>query len=263
MKIAILSDIHGNIHALEAVVADAMEKGAGQLLNLGDILYGPIAPRATYDFLMSRDMVTISGNQDRQIYDATPDEIATNPTMRFISDDLGSEPIDWLRHLPFDYQLNDDIYLCHGTPDDDLVYLLEDVSTGHARVRDDSAILELLAGNTSPVILCGHTHIPRSVTLSTGQLVVNPGSVGLPAYDDELPVPHVMENFRPHASYALLEKRGKGWLIGHHSVPYDWELATEKARARGRLDWAHSLSTGRAMETGCGEGRGALGIMVL
>jgi predicted phosphodiesterase len=71
VRIAALSDIHTNVFALEAVIADIKQYGVDITVNLGDILYGPIAPRATCDLLMEYDFVTIRGNQDRQIYEAT------------------------------------------------------------------------------------------------------------------------------------------------------------------------------------------------
>ena len=247
MKLAVLSDIHSNVFALQAVLSHAGRRGVNQLINLGDILYGPIAPRATYDLLQKHNFVTISGNQDRQIWQADQQAIDSNPTMQFILQDLGQEPLDWMRQLPFDYQLNDEVYLCHGTPADDLIYLLEQVESGRPVLRDDAAIIELLAGQTAPVILCGHTHIPRSVRLSTGQMIVNPGSVGLPAYTDDEPCLHSMENYSPHASYALLEKRHDQWLVEHVKVPYDAGAAAAEARLREREDWVQFLSTGRGL----------------
>lgn len=88
-RFAVLSDIHGNVWALEAILSHARSKGADRFINLGDTLYGPLAPRATYDRLQSENIITIRGNQDRQIYEATQDEIAANPTLQFILADLG------------------------------------------------------------------------------------------------------------------------------------------------------------------------------
>lgn len=144
MRIAVLSDIHSNIFALEAVIRDAKKREAGVMLNLGDILYGPIAPRATYELLMQHQFVTIRGNQDRQTYEATNTEIDSNPTMQFILEDLGDEPLAWMKALPFDIQLTDEVYLCHGTPTDDLVYLLENVESGFAKIRSNNEIVKLL-----------------------------------------------------------------------------------------------------------------------
>ncbi|NTS78206.1 metallophosphoesterase family protein [Catenovulum sp. SM1970] len=245
MRIALLSDIHSNVFALDAVIKDLANRNVDLKANLGDILYGPIAPRATFEMLMEHDFVTISGNQDRQIYQSTDEEIASNPTLQFILDDLGTQPLAWMKSLPFDMQVNEEVYLCHGTPEDDLVYLLEDVSKGYAQLRSDNEIINLLAGQQSKLICCGHTHTPRAVHLSSGQLVVNPGSVGLQAYTDEEPVVHSMENFNHYAAYSIVEKSALGWVVQHINVPYDFERAVKESKKRNRSDWAHFLSTGR------------------
>lgn len=245
MRIAILSDIHSNVFALEAVLADIELQQVDQLVNLGDILYGPIAPKATYNLLQQHDFITICGNQDRQIFQATAQEIASSPTMEFIVKDLGQAPLAWMQSLPFDQQLNDEIYLCHGTPNNDLIYLLEDISSGAAILRDDAQIIELLGQQRSSLILCGHTHTPRAVKLSTNQLIVNPGSVGLQAYTDDEPVVHSMENYSPHANYAIVEQTNHGWIVEQRRVPYDVTAAVEACKLRDRHDWIHFLTTGR------------------
>lgn len=83
VTIAAISDIHSNFFALEAVLKDIKQRNANQIVNLGDILYGPIAPKATYELLMEhqKDIITIRGNQDRQIYEATTADIDSNPTL--------------------------------------------------------------------------------------------------------------------------------------------------------------------------------------
>jgi len=247
-KFAVLSDIHSNIFALKAVVEDAKSKGITQFINLGDILYGPISPKETYNYLIEQNFITISGNQDRQIYEATDAEILSNPTMQFILKELGQEPLSWMKDLPFDLQINKDIYICHGTPTDDLVYLLEDVSSGSAKVRSDRDIIDLLGGQKSKIILCGHTHTPRCVQLSTGQMIINPGSVGLQAYTDDEPFKHSMENFTPQASYAILEQsQKKQWSVSFLKVDYDIASAVNAAKNQNRNDWGHFLSTGRCL----------------
>lgn len=251
--IAAISDIHSNIFALEAVLADIKRREVDEIVNLGDILYGPIAPKATYDLLMTYrdDITTIRGNQDRQIYEAKAAEIGNNATMAFIIEELPKAAIEWMRALPFDYHLSKDIYLCHGSPTDDMVYLLEDIETGQPTVRNDTDILALLNGIDSTVIVCGHTHIPRTITLSTGQIIINTGSVGYPAYEDDLPIVHRMQTYSPHASYALIKcvdtKQGKRWQTEHIKVPYNYEAAAELAAMNGREDWAFALRTGRVL----------------
>ena len=78
-----------------------------------------------------------------------------------------------------------------------------------------------------------------------GRLVINPGSVGLPAYDHDVPWPHVMEAGSPHARYALLTRGAEGWQIDQVLVPYPWEEAAAQARRNGRPDWGEWIATGR------------------
>ena len=139
----------------------------------------------------------------------------------------------------------DEVFACHGSPHSDMVYLLEDITHGFPVVKSEEAILSDLKGTSFPVILCGHTHIPRVVQLSSGAVIVNPGSVGVPAYDDDLPHYHRMQNYSPLASYAIIEKRKDTWPMELLKVPYDPTLAVEQAQRQGRNDWAYWLATGR------------------
>ena len=77
-----------------------------------------------------------------------------------------------------------------------------------------------------------------------GRLVVNPGSVGCPGYDDAAPVHHIMQAATPDACYAVLEKRGARWHVSFRLVPYDHDAMADLARARGRSEWASALATG-------------------
>lgn len=156
----------------------------------------------------------------------------------------------WLSELPISMALNSDVGLCHGTPQSDLQYWLETVVPGFERagnlgVRAASAaeVAAPLGSVTQPVVLCGHTHVPRIV--QCGQtLIVNPGSVGLPAYDDSHPYPHVIENGAPHARYAVLEKTASGWQADLRAVPYDHLAQARVAQQHQRPDWANALATG-------------------
>jgi putative phosphoesterase len=245
-SIAILADIHANIWALDAVLSDVHRRGADVLLNLGDVLYGGLEPRATFERLQREDvLLTVRGNQDRQIYDASERERRSNPTLDFVIRDLGVAAVEWLRSIPETAVFENEVFLCHGTPFSDETYLLEDVSSGRPLLKPEGEILRLLGDVRHPVILCGHTHIPRLVRLASGQIILNPGSVGLPAYSDDQPVPHAMENYSPHASYAILTRANGGWDVAFHKVAYDHEKASQVAASRGRSDWATSILTGR------------------
>lgn len=94
------------------------------------------------------------------------------------------------------------------------------------------------------MILCGHTHQPRSVKILGELLIVNPGSVGLPAYSDEIPFLHTIETGTPDAHYALLERVGNQWISSLISVPYDYQAMVKLAESRHFMDWACALRTG-------------------
>ncbi len=245
-ELGVIADIHGNALALQAVVEHAHERGVERFVNLGDILYGPLQPLATYNILQQMNVVaTIAGNEDRRVFAATPEEISTDLTLAFVIEQLGPGPSAWLRSLPATAAVDDDFFLCHGTPASDTTYLLEDVSRGTPTVRDEQAILRLLEKVRQPTVLCGHSHLPRLVRLAGGQMIVNPGSVGLPAYSDDAPLVHVMETHASHASYATVRKGQSGWDVCFHRVDYPWDLAAKQALERNRTDWAHAIATGR------------------
>ena len=99
------------------------------------------------------------------------------------------------------------------------------------------------------VVLCGHSHKPELIRLPDGVLLLNPGSVGCPAYDDPSAPAHLSEAGSPHARYALLEFRhGEGWGNDAEktfvALSYAHEQAACRAQASGRADWAHALRTG-------------------
>ncbi|MGP9493246.1 metallophosphoesterase family protein [Psychrobacter sp. AOP7-B1-24] len=111
--------------------------------------------------------------------------------------------------------------------------------------------MALLSGIDSTVVVCGHTHIPRTVRLSTGQMVINTGSVGYPAYEDDLPNIHSMQTYSPHANYAIIScvetEQAVRWQTEHIQIPYDYEAAVQLASQNGREDWAFALRTGRVL----------------
>ncbi len=253
MKLAVISDIHGNLLALQAVLADIARQGIEQTVNLGDILSGPLQPAETADLLMAQAFPTIRGNHERQVLtllDRPDGPLDQSTTDGYTVRQLRPAHLAWLRGLPASLALNADVLLCHGTPASDLQYWLETVVPGFGqegspgvRAATSAEVAARLGPATHPVVLCGHTHVPRLVQ-SGGVLVVNPGSVGLPAYDDEHPHPHVIENGAPHARYAVLEKTAQGWQVDLRAVPYDHLAQAAVAARNGREDWAHALATG-------------------
>lgn len=245
MRFAAIADIHGNALALEAALADIDAQGITAIINLGDVFSGPLDAGSTARLLRERPMPTVRGNHDRYLIEQLPE--AMGPSDRVAYDQLAPQDLDWLRTLPFSLSPFRGVYACHATPLVDDQYWMERVrengSIGQASLAEIEAQLNAEARQVQ-LILCAHTHLARTVTLSSGALLVNPGSIGCPAYDDVLPVPHHMQTGTPMASYAVLEKPDNQWRATLRWVPYDHASAAAQARAHGRHDWAGGLETG-------------------
>ncbi|WP_374338117.1 metallophosphoesterase [Leeia sp.] len=239
MRIAVLSDIHGNLLALEAVVADLRRQGCDAVVNLGDTVSGPLQPQETAQFLMAQPgWVHVAGNHERQLLNLHP---GSGPSDRYAREQLGEAELAWLAAQHHSQRLTDEVWLCHGSPGSDVTTLLQ---TGE-RPASPQEIEARLGHVSAELILCGHSHIPRNVRTRQGQWIVNPGSVGLQAYRDDHPWPHVVENGSPDARYALVERLAAGqWRVELRSVPYAHEAAAALAVQRQRLEWAQALRTG-------------------
>lgn len=243
MKIAALSDIHGNLAALDAVLRHVRSQGADLIVNLGDIVSGSLQPRETADRLMALDLPTVRGNHERQVLASELADMRESD--RFARAALRADQLDWIARLPATLRIADDVLMVHGTPASDLDYFLETVTEAGCRAATQAEVERRAGSGPERLILCGHTHVPRSATLGDGRLVVNPGSVGLQAYEDSHPWPHRIETGSPHARYATLTRTKSGWNVEFHAVEYDWDAAADLARANGRADWVMALREGR------------------
>ena len=237
-RIAVLSDIHGNLPALEAVVADAEARGCTRFLNLGDILSGPLWPAETADWLMARDWPTIAGNHERQLLHIPPARM--NDSDAFTWSHLSEAQLRWLDALPATLAL-EALFLCHGTPGSDLEHFLETLEQDRLRRATEAEVANRLGDRAEPLTLCGHSHIAGLSRLADGRRVANPGSVGLQGYHDDHPHPYVVEGEDARARYAIVEATE----ITFHAVEYDHAAAAEKAGREGRDDWARALATGK------------------
>jgi predicted phosphodiesterase len=242
-QIAVIADIHGNTWALDVVLADIARRGIARIVNLGDCVYGSLDPAGAAQRLMSGAIISIAGNQDRQVFHDSEEERRSRDH-QYVTGQMSEAQLSWLEQLP-PTQVVGDVFLCHGTPESDMTYLLEHVVEQGVFLRDAAAISADLADVRQEVVVCGHSHVPRTVWLPNGQLVVNPGSVGIPAYGDALPHPHVMEAGSPHARYAILSRQAAGWGVEHVALPYAWDAAADVARRNGRPDRARWIETGR------------------
>jgi predicted phosphodiesterase len=243
MKIAVLSDIHGNLAALDAVLDDIEAHNVDLIVNLGDSLSGPLQPRETASRLMALGLPTIRGNHERQLLD--PNKARMGLSDRFAAEAITEAQRAWIAALPGTLRIPGGVQLVHGTPASDLDYFLETVEEGGCRPAIIEEVVARLGTTDASLVICGHTHLPRIVRLPDGRQIVNPGSVGLQAYEDTRPCHHVMEAGSPHARYAVVARTDGEWSAQLLEVAYDWETAAGLAAARGRDDWARALRTGR------------------
>jgi putative phosphoesterase len=195
VRVAALYDVHGNLPALDAVLA---EVDADVILVGGDAVAGPW-PAETLARLrgLERDVHFIRGNADREIAEQTPG-LAPPHLMEFVRSRLSAEEIDFLGSLPLTESVAvdglGDVLFCHATPRND-----EEIFT---RISPDDRWRAALDGVDADVVVCGHTHIQFDRRIDDIRLV-NAGSVGMP-YEHE-----------PGAYWALL-----GPDVGLRRTPY-------------------------------------------
>lgn len=236
LRIAVVSDIHGNLPALEAVVKDIARQGVDLVVNLGDSLSGPLMPKETAQFLMARNWLHLAGNHERQLLNFHSESGSSDA---YAHAQLSPHEFAWMASLRPIEKYAADVVMCHGTPTSDVVGLLQ---TSESAATPEE-IEERLGSCREALVVCGHTHVPRSVRQGL-QLLVNPGSVGLQAYADERPYPHTVATGSPDARYAIVEKLGNAWRSCLITVPYPHRDMARLARLRGRPDWEVALLRG-------------------
>ncbi|AYM11471.1 MULTISPECIES: metallophosphoesterase family protein [Rhizobium/Agrobacterium group] len=243
MIFAAIADIHGNCAALEAVLEDIASLGIKDVVNLGDCFSGPLEAGFTGDVLVGNWIPSVLGNHDRELIERAPEEMGS--WERPAHAQLTAAHLDWLHTLPFSMVFKDVAYCCHGSPRGDLEYWLETLSPeGVLKLRPLSEIEAMADGITQPLMLCGHTHIARTVQLSDGRLIVNPGSVGCPGWKDDTPFDHHVEVGHPLASYAVLEETARGWQVYFRQIRYDNLAMAEMAKVNGIPYLADALENG-------------------
>jgi putative phosphoesterase len=199
MPVAALYDVHGNLPALEAVLAEIPD-GATILVG-GDVVAGGAQPSETLERLraLGDRVVWIRGNADRELTPGEPG-LAPEGALDATRAALTGEQIAFLYANPPTAQIGRVLY-CHATPRNDVDIFTERTS--------DEPLIPIFQNVDADVIVCGHTHMQFERTIA-GKRVINAGSVGLP-YDDE---------------------PGAYWLLDfeHRRTDYDGAPAPEQSR---------------------------------
>lgn len=235
MRIAVISDVHGNAPALDAVLENIANEQFDAVVCLGDHVSGPIDPKGAAERLMALGATCIRGNHDRWVLDSArrADPMSSDA---FARERLDGEQMAWLAGMPATARVGDEVFLCHGTPGNDEVAWLDNFYDGRTTTLPSEAEVAAEAeGIASAVILCGHTHIARTLRLTDGRLIVNPGSVGMQ-----------LVRGSPDAHYGIVEKRRHGWQTALIAVPYDTEAAARMAEANGFPSWGGAIRHGWA-----------------
>jgi predicted phosphodiesterase len=176
--VAVLSDVHGVLPVLEAVLAEPDVEAADLIVVTGDHAAGPM-PVPVLDRLVGLGprCRLVRGNADRELVAVRNGAWSEHPESRWAAEQLRSDQVRLLASLPHPLRLDLDgfgpVVFCHGTPRDDEEVVLVDT-------RLDKWI-EVLAGLDAEVrtVVCGHTHMPF-LRLVDRRLVINPGSIGMP-----------------------------------------------------------------------------------
>jgi len=241
---AVISDIHGNLLALLAVLKNIHARQIETIINLGDHFFGALEPEGVAQLLRENPMHSIRGNTDREILESLG-TVSQKDQMERVKSELSAQSISFLKQLPLTLTVDDLIFACHGIPDNDNEYLLEKVTAKGVFVYNDEELIAKTSGIEQRIILCGHSHVSRVVYLSNNKMILNPGSVGLPAYLGNGAHRFAMESMTPHAKYAIIHADGPAISIEQVHCAYDWNKASAAAKSNGSDAWAGFLLHGR------------------
>ena len=227
-RLAVLSDVHGNATALEAVRKALKKEKPDAVIVAGDLVMNGPEPSAAIDALraMEADGATIvQGNTDVAVADfdyaaafpwftdGVPD--AHRAAAEWAHDELGDERLGWLRRLASERRLMLDdtmVLACHASPGSQ--------TQGFDSQLDPSVVLELISRTDARVICCGHTHLPDVRDLGW-KLIVNDGSAGW-IFDGD-----------PTASWALVEIDGATVTAEIRRTEFDTMTVSNAISARG------------------------------
>lgn len=172
MPVAAISDIHGSLPALEAVLADIDQEEVDEIVVAGDTAHGPW-PAEVVDLLVERGALCVRGNADREVIHRSERFGQLAP---WSADRLGERRRAVVESWPLTVELSvaglGEIILCHSTPQsEDPIY---------TQLTSEAELASLFDSVEAQVLVCGHTHMQYDRTLASGLRIVNPGSVGMP-----------------------------------------------------------------------------------
>lgn len=246
MRVAVISDVHGNAFALEAVLHDLHGAAPDLIVNLGDQVEGCADPARAAALQADLKAVEVRGNNEEKLWPGGRRSPLSQQVGAWLTQQLLPQTMEHLAALPLTIRV-DDIFICHGTPESAWASLLwvwqfaEDGINGFYRARDPRELRQMVEPLGAGLVLCGHTHRPGATRVAD-TLVVNGGAVSDQVDGD------------PRARWTLLERRQGRWTVDFRAVPYDIEAAVAWASAHSPFgDFeGHLLRSGEM--TGRGDG---------
>ncbi len=237
MKVALISDIHSNLPAFEAVLKDIRAEGADQIIFLGDAATLGPQPKETLDLLRALDCVCIMGNHDAALLDLTRAadlQIGASlfPALAWGHSLLAETDLDFLRSfLPTcELDLGTISMLCfHGSPRSNIDMVLSNTA--------DEVMDGYFADQSADILAGGHTHVQMFRQRGL-QAIINPGSVGS-AFMEPFLYNGITPRLIPWAEYALVRAENGGWSVDLRRVPFDTEAACRALEAGNNpsRDW--------------------------
>lgn len=213
LRIAIISDVHGNAFALQAVLKELQQAAPDVIVNLGDQIEGAAHPALAYQLQASLGAVEVRGNNEEKLWPNGRRSPMSREYGAWLEEQVRPAALSRLAALPLTAQL-DEVLLCHGTPSsswDSLLWVwqpAQGTENGFYRSRDPRELRQLLKPLPASVVVCGHTH--RAGSTRVGHtLVVNTGSVSDQVDGD------------PRSRWTLLERRGGHWSTDFRVTAYD------------------------------------------
>jgi predicted phosphodiesterase len=235
-RVAVISDIHGNGVALDAVLADWSQRGGGGVVCLGDATGGGPQPGQVLSRLRELECRVIRGNADDWLLSGLPEPSADADTealeeiVAWARERLSGEDRAFLSGLPRTLEIALDetarLLAFHGTPRGTTERLLH--------TFPDSVLAERLGDPTAAVLAGGHTHL-QSARGHRGALLLNPGSVGVPVRNEPIErwLPQDVEWLPSHAEYALVESERGALAVTLVRVPVEPDAVRRAAERSG------------------------------
>lgn len=164
-----------------------------------------------------------------------------NETIKYANSQLSEKSINWIKNLPHFHE-NKDIILFHGSPNSNREYFLEKIINNQIEVKSYHEIKKIISKINKKYICFGHSHLERIIKMDA-QILINAGSVGLPAYLETEPN-HKIETFNNYAKYIVIEDKN----IEICNVEYDYKISCKRAKENNRDDWSKYIEYGMVMD---------------